>query len=189
MGSRIVMGESKIKTVLFYRNFQKFTGGHLKVWHYFNHIKASANYTPQVYFTPNSVMNESNPWWQSGEKAIVTTSLALSDANVLFIGNIDWRAIPAEFLEAQRVPIINIVQGLHHADPKSPAYKFLKNWAIRICVSSEIETALRAVPHLNGPPDSYPDGTGPSQPAQSATGALRCSHSCRKSTETRSQDQ
>jgi glycosyltransferase involved in cell wall biosynthesis len=48
--------------VLFYRDFHGFTGGHLKVWNYFNHTLQSENYQPYISFTPNSLWDSTNPW-------------------------------------------------------------------------------------------------------------------------------
>ena len=57
--------------VLFYRDFHGFTGGHLKVWNYFNHTLQSKNYQPYISFTPNSVWDSTNPWSLFPEKVIV----------------------------------------------------------------------------------------------------------------------
>ncbi len=144
------MSQSSTKTVLFYRDFRGFTGGHLKVWHYFNHTRASDRYAPKVYFSKDSVWNEDNPWWHSGKTAIAST-WAPFEADVLVLGGMDWTAMPAELLNIPRVPIINLVQGLRHADPCDPRYEFLKHRAIRICSNLEVEKSLRLVPDLNGP--------------------------------------
>jgi len=157
MGRHSVMREPGTKSVLFYRSFRGFTGGHLKVWHYFNHVKASAVYTPRIYITERSIWDDSNPWWQSGEAAIAKT-WAPADADVLFIGGMDWRALPAKLLQAERTPIINIVQHLSHTDPQDPKYEFLQHKAIRICVNPLLEKALLEVPGLNGPLIHIPMG-------------------------------
>ena len=51
-----------MKKVFFYRNFKRFTGGHLKVWDYFNHIKMAGNYLPFIYLEPGGDVSENNPW-------------------------------------------------------------------------------------------------------------------------------
>jgi len=48
--------------VLFYRYYRGFTGGHLKVWDYYDHVKASSNFIPQIYFSAESVWDSLNPW-------------------------------------------------------------------------------------------------------------------------------
>ncbi|MGI9237423.1 MAG: glycosyltransferase [Woeseiaceae bacterium] len=151
------MIETQKKTVLFYRDFRRYSGGHLKVWHYFNYVKASANYIPRVFFTENSVWNESNPWWHGDESEIARTWTP-SDADVLFIGGMDWNAMPADLLQTSSIPIINIVQGLSHTIREDPKYKFLRHKAIRVCVSPILEEALLSVPHVNGPVVHVPMG-------------------------------
>lgn len=42
------------RRVLFYRDYQGFTGGHLKVRDYFEHLRASESFEPKVYLTPGS---------------------------------------------------------------------------------------------------------------------------------------
>lgn len=150
------MSESKSRTILFYRNFQGFAGGHLKVWHYFNHVHASPTFTPKIYFTETSRWNETNPWSKSNNAIVKTWTPAAAGA--LFIGGADWLALPVAFRNAPPVPIINIVQGLSHADPADPRYAFLRHRALRICVNSKIEEALRAIPGVNGPIFHVPMG-------------------------------
>src|SRR6185503_10470601 len=55
-------GGGQIARVLFYRDFKRFTGGDLKVWDYFNHVRSSPNHTAQVRFSADSVWDETNPW-------------------------------------------------------------------------------------------------------------------------------
>ena len=57
--------------VLFYRDFHGFTGGHLKVWNYFNHTLKSKDYQPYVSFTPNSLWNSTNPWSLFPQQVII----------------------------------------------------------------------------------------------------------------------
>ena len=45
-----------MKEVLFFRDFKKFQGGHLKVWDYFNHVRSSPDHVPRVRFSPGSVI-------------------------------------------------------------------------------------------------------------------------------------
>lgn len=151
------MGADGKKCILFYRNFVQFTGGHLKVWDYFTHIQASKTYTASVYFTEKSVWNETNPWWRGG-RAVVADRWTPAEADVLFLGGTDWRALPAAFRNRPPVPVINIVQGLSHTDPQDPKYPFLGHRAVRVCVNPLLEVALRRVPHLNGPLFHIPMG-------------------------------
>ncbi len=151
------MAEPRKKSVLFFRNFLGPAGGHLKVWHYFTHVQASRTHIPQIFFTEKSLWNDSNPWQQIPETARAK-SWAPGEADALFIGGVDWRALPEAFRNEPPVPILNIVQGLSHAKPEDPKYAFLRHRAIRICVNPLLEQTLRAVPHLNGPLFSIPMG-------------------------------
>ena len=51
-----------MRTVLFYRHFARFKGGHLKVWDYFRHVEAAPEHRAAVYFTPDSAWDATNPW-------------------------------------------------------------------------------------------------------------------------------
>jgi len=49
------------KTVLFHRDYAGFTGGHLKVWDYYQHVLMSDVFKPEIFFTSESVWLN-NPW-------------------------------------------------------------------------------------------------------------------------------
>ncbi len=151
------MTETGTTSVLFHRDFRGFTGGHLKVWHYFTHLKSSSRYAPSVYFTPKSIWTARNPWWP-GDAGEIAGTWAPEEADALFLGGLDWQAVPEAFRHAPPVPVINIIQGLSHAEPKDPKYAFLGHRAVRICVNPVLEAALRQVPHLNGPLFCVPMG-------------------------------
>jgi len=133
------------KTVLFYRDFRRFTGGHLKVWHYFGHVADSPAHVPRIHFTPESRLDASNPWCHSGPVTISPWTPAASD--VLFLAGVDWTAVPATVDR----PVVNLIQGFGHARPGDPRYAFLTRRAVRICVSEEVGEAIRATGRVNGP--------------------------------------
>ncbi len=144
-----------MKRVLFYRDFQRFTGGHLKVWDYFNHVAASLAYEPRVSFSPDSKWDSTNPW------SDFRTSVVEWEPNkgdVLFLGGTDWRALP----ESQRAnfpkPVINLIQHPRHADAGSELREFLKHRALRICVSEEVAEAIKQTGEVNGPVFVIPNG-------------------------------
>ena len=58
------------RLVLFHRDFRRFTGGHLKVWNYFNHVRDSDWYEPRIAFTSESIWDETNPWSNSREYVV-----------------------------------------------------------------------------------------------------------------------
>lgn len=142
------------KIALFHRQFHIYYGGHGKVWDYFNHIKKSGLYEPRIFFTQDSVFDESNPWLHSRES--ITAKWNPEQADLLFVGGTDWEAVPARLPE--RVPIINLIQHVRHADPGQPLYRYLRNRAFRICVSQPVADAILATGQVNGPVAVIPNG-------------------------------
>ena len=60
----------------------------------------------------------------------------------------DWAALSQDILDSSK-PIINLIQHVRHAEPGEDVYPFLKNKAIRVCVSREVELAIQDI--ANGP--------------------------------------
>ncbi len=137
------------KKILFYRNFQGFTGGHLKVWDYFNHVNQSKQYNPQIYFSPATTW-DNNPWLNVRANQVWQPK----QADCLFLAGLDWEILT----ENPEIPIINLIQHVRHAVPTDPRYGFLRNKAIRICVSEEVTEALHATQQVNGPIFTNPNG-------------------------------
>ena len=147
--------------VLFYRDFHGFTGGHLKVWNYFNHTLKSENYQPYISFTPNSLWDSTNPWSLFPQQIIKDLS-SFSGSNptryLLFLAGLDWLRLPEAERHNSSMPIINLIQGFRHADPQHPCYEFLQYPAIRICVSQEIKAAIEATGRPKGQIFVIPNG-------------------------------
>ena len=40
-----------MQTVVFHRHFERFQGGHLKVFHYFEHVRSSPSHRALIRFT------------------------------------------------------------------------------------------------------------------------------------------
>jgi len=135
--------------LLFYRDFRGFTGGHLKVWDYFNHTNQSKLYQPQIYFSPETTW-DNNPWLNVS----ANKTWQPEQADCLFLAGLDWDALA----ENPEIPIINLIQHVRHAVPTDPRYIFLQNKAIRICVSEEVTEALQASQQVNGPIFTNPNG-------------------------------
>jgi glycosyltransferase involved in cell wall biosynthesis len=144
------------RVVLFHRDFRAFTGGHLKVWNYFNHVSSAPGYTAQIFFTPESKWDLTNPWFRS-QNALATTWQP-EKADILFLAGMDWRAVPAAERNKSTRPIINFIQHPRHAEPRSELRSFLKHRAIRICVSQEVADAIQATGEVNGPVFTIPNG-------------------------------
>lgn len=145
-----------MRTVLFHRNFQGFTGGHLKVWHYFDHVEDAEGWRARAYFSPESKWDDSNPWL--GRRAEVLCPWEPDQADALFLGGFDWRMIPAGERDHYRKPIINLIQHVQHGDLAHPLSEFLPHRAIRICVSAEVRDAILATGRVNGPTFVIPNG-------------------------------
>lgn len=142
------------KSVLFHRQYLAYSGGHGKVWDYFNHIRKSGLYEPRIFFTHDSVFDQTNPWLHS--KECIISEWNPEKADLLFLAGMDWQAIPPEL--DKRTPVINLIQGVRHADPQLPLYSFLKRPAIRICVSQPIADAILATGQVQGPIYVIPNG-------------------------------
>src|SRR5213595_1197859 len=93
------------RLVLFHRDFRRFTGGHLKVWDYFNHVRASNSFEPRIAFTSDSIWDETNPWANSKE-FVVEWKPEIAD--VLFVAGADWKSLSTNSPNQFAKPIINL---------------------------------------------------------------------------------
>jgi glycosyltransferase involved in cell wall biosynthesis len=146
----------KKKQVFFLRNYKGFTGGHLKMFDYFNHISLSDYFEPKIYFSPDSVWDESNPWIDHRNHLLKEWNP--HEADLLFLGGMDWYSLPLSQRKNWPKPIINLVQHVRHALPGTPLYACLSNHAIRICVSQEVTNSILATGKVNGPVFTIPNG-------------------------------
>ena len=145
-----------MRTVLFYRNYRKFHGGHLKVWDYFTHVLASPEFTPRIEFGPKTSWDRTNPWWNARE--YVVNSARSVHPDVFFVAGRDWLMLDRHPDAKAEIPVVNLVQHVRHADPKSNRFQFLCRKAIRICVSEEVAQALRETGLTQGPLIVIPNG-------------------------------
>jgi hypothetical protein len=132
------------KTVLFHRTYKKFRGGHLKVKNYLDHVKSSPAYDARI------VVDDASGGlhlWQ--DDACLVEAFDPAAADILFVASKDWRKIPAGLED--RIPVVNLVQGVQHADPEDARHEFLGRKAVRICVSPDVAGALVATGACNGP--------------------------------------
>ena len=144
------------RTVLFYRNFRKFRGGHLKVWDYFNHVLAAAEFTPRIFFSPRSSWDDTNPWGSTRDYVVDSWSDVHPD--VFFVAGRDWGMVDEHPDAGPDIPVINLIQHVRHADPNSTRFQFLTRKAIRICVSEEVRQALEGTGLTQGPLVVIPNG-------------------------------
>jgi glycosyltransferase involved in cell wall biosynthesis len=140
---------SGLKTVLFYRDFRRFAGHHLKVFDYFEHVLASSSHIPLIRFSRASLWDDSNPWRAFAEH--VVDSEAQIDPDLYFFSGMDWRELPTERRTESPVPVINYIQSVRHVWPDNPRHDLLGSRAIRIGVSPEVTEALADTGLVNGP--------------------------------------
>ena len=145
-------------TVLFFRNFQRFTGADLKVWDYFNHVLATPGWNACVRFSEDSVWDETNPWRDAIDHVIGADDEI--DPDAYFVSGVDWRQIQPAIRRESPVPVLNLIQAVWHACPNDLMlrYRFLPHKAIRICVSPEVERAINGTGTVRGPTFVVPNG-------------------------------
>lgn len=144
------------KKVLFYRDFTGFSGGHLKVRNYFDHINHMPGFQAQIFFSPDSVWGSENPWNEMRSAVLPQWQPECSD--YLFLAGLDWLRLDPAQRDAPPVPVINLIQHVRHADPHDQRYPFLRHPALRICVSREVEMVIRATGQVNGAIWTIPNG-------------------------------
>jgi glycosyltransferase involved in cell wall biosynthesis len=133
--------------MLFLRDFRGATGGHLKYWDYLEHTKRIPGIEPELYLTPGSLTDMSNPFLTSGVP--IREHLTASDS--YFVAGLDWKWLDAAGIDLSGKPVINLVQHVLHADPTDPKFTFLARPALRICVSAPVAEALSATGRVTGP--------------------------------------
>ena len=138
-----------MRTVLFFRNYKAFHGGHLKVWNYFNHVLNLPDFAPRIWFSDQSELDGENPW-RDAHDVIVDQEHPIRP-DVYFVGGANWRLLDRYPDADPSLPVINLIQHVRHVDPDRKLAKFLKRKAIRICVSAEVADELRANGSTTGP--------------------------------------
>lgn len=144
--------------VLFHRKFRRLptAGGHLKVFHYFEHVRRSPPHEARIRFTADSVWDESNPWLHLREYVVAADAEIRAD--VLFLGAVDWSWLSPEERAHSRLPIINLIQLPPGPNPEGWLNRDLANPAIRICVTSEVQERLELDGSAQGPIFTVPIG-------------------------------
>jgi len=139
--------------MLFHRDFRGYTGGHGKVWDYFNHALA-LGWDARVHLTADSLRDAGNPWMAVPGR--IEPEWHPESADVLFLAGMDWMAWepPAGTVK----PTVALVQHVRHADPGLPLYGFLERPATRICVSRAVAEAIVGTGRVRGPVRTIPAG-------------------------------
>lgn len=133
------------RTMLFHREFHGYSGGHGKVWDYFRHVDAHQNWKARIHFTADSVV-EGNPWLDADEPGQPEWQPA--QAQALFLAGMDWQVHPRDLSDK---PVINLIQGVRHADPALPLRDYLRRPAIRVCVGEPVADAIIGTGLVRGP--------------------------------------
>lgn len=136
------------KSIIFYRDFQEYTGGHQKVADYFQHVKATQEYNARISFSAATRWNSSNPWFPEYQQKQV--DYLPINYDYAFLAGVDWEL----YLSSPRPknqPVINLIQHVRHADPAQPMHRFLVEKAVRICVSADVANAIQSTGKVNGP--------------------------------------
>ena len=145
-GAKNRNASGSVPPMMFVRRFRHLTGGHLKVFDYFNHVAACGLFRPTIYFTPDSVLDDSNPWSAAGSPRADIRAPAAA----YFVAGMDWELYDKAGVDLGRHPVVNLVQHVRHAREGDPRNAFLSRPALRICVSREIAEAIRATGRANG---------------------------------------
>jgi glycosyltransferase involved in cell wall biosynthesis len=152
----LIKGSDILDTVHFYRHFKGFTGGHLKVFDYFNHTLESGFLSASIFFSAESVTDERNPWFR--HQQYTSDKWPPTSSDILFLAGDDWQSLPASDRVNRRGPVINLIQGFRHATPGTSVYPYLQNRAIRIFVGEEVANAVLNTGQINGPHFIIPNG-------------------------------
>ena len=132
--------------LLFRREFRAYYGGHGKVWDYFRHAATHPDWEPRIHLTATSV-DAGNPWREACATAI-ETEWQPDAHHALFLAGMDWQAWPED---RDGMPVINLIQGVRHAQPGQDVHPFLRRRAVRICVSQAVADAIVSTGLVRGP--------------------------------------
>lgn len=143
-----------MKTISFVRDFTEFSGGHLKMFDYFNHVAQSGVFSPALTLTMRSRRDVTNPWIRAG----IAFSETFRTSDAYFLGGVDWDILDQAGVDLTGRSVINLIQHVRHAWPQDVRYRFLNRPALRICVSEEVADAVRATGVANGEIVTIPNG-------------------------------
>jgi glycosyltransferase involved in cell wall biosynthesis len=135
-------------------------------------VRSSPSHQARIRLSPESIWDQSNPWWGSPEALVAPEEEIAPD--VLFLAGMDWRALTPAQRSRSQVPIINLVQDFRAVREDGPLRDFLSHRAIRICVSEQIAEALGGRASPDAPILTVPIGIDleqlpPARPAEERT--------------------
>ena len=136
------------KSILFSRHFERYSGGHQKVFDYFSHVNLSDSHSSAISFTDDSIWNETNPWYPKYQDTHVP--YLPDDYDQAFLAGTDWQRYLRSSASREK-PVVNLIQHVRHGDSASDVFPFLEEKAIRVCVSQAVEEAILNTGRVNGP--------------------------------------
>ncbi|HEY0798495.1 MAG TPA: hypothetical protein VGD50_05055, partial [Candidatus Baltobacteraceae bacterium] len=141
------------RTALFVRRYGGVLGGHVKVFDYARHIIASRLFETLLYVVPGSGVID-----EGLVPAEMRRVQELGDADLFFVGGLDWEQLDRAGVAWQRRPVVNLIQGFRHVVPGDPRHAFFSRPALRICVSNRLFEAVVATGLANGPVAAIENG-------------------------------
>lgn len=145
-----------MRTVLFFRRYRSFHGGHLKVWDYFTHVLATPGFDARIGFDARSTWDAGNPWRAAPRYVVDAWRDVRPD--LFFVAGRDWQLLDRHPDADRGLPVLNLIQHVRHAEEDHPKTQFLSRRAIRICVADEVADALHATGRVEGPVVVIPNG-------------------------------
>lgn len=137
-------GSTRTRQLLVHRDYVGWTGGHGKFLDYLAHVQAHPRWQVKVHLSARARGMRDNPFATAAPQALQWNPAA---ADALLLGGMDWTMYEGEPVR----PVINLVQGVRHADPGSVLRSFLSRPAIRVCVSDAVADAILATGEVRGP--------------------------------------
>lgn len=139
-------------TFSFFRNYEKYTGGHQKFYDYLMHTKAITDIQCHLFVQKDCKVM---PGLFRGIDGIeYQNEYDPTACNIVFLAGMDW-----QYYLPHRKPndvIVNLIQHVRHGDKSHPLFSYLKYNALRICVSNAVKTAI--APYANGHCEAIPMG-------------------------------
>ena len=126
------------------RHYHGYTGGHQKVRDYISHF-VSMGWQPSLFVSNKARTNKG--LFDEIQKVNYEEIYSPEQSDIIFLAGLDWQQYLPK--RSKQKPIINLVQHVRHGDPENPLFQFLKQPAIRLCVSEAVKQAIE--PHANGP--------------------------------------
>lgn len=135
---------STSRELLVHRDYVSWTGGHGKVLDYVAHVQAHPGWRVKMHLSERSPRTAENPFLSTCPQVL---EWCPAGADALLLGGMDWTMLKGK----ARIPVINLVQGVRHADRGSRLRSFLSLPAIRVCVSDAVAAAILDTGEVCGP--------------------------------------